>query len=219
MSATSSRERLRLIAGPGLDRIGVDHRRAGVAERLVDRVRRARERRRLLRRRRRRALVPRCACRSSAAAAHPLVELRAGRSPAPAPTAERRGAARARQPRSALGAQRQAVVGDRAGGRRRRLDDVEPVHLGLVALRTRRPFAKSRGVAHAARPGAEEVGVERHDDTSAWSKSVRGLDRPRRTRARAPARRCRVDRLVLVPLRLRAAPRAAPATGAPSVGE
>ena len=142
MSAASSRERGRLVGRPAGDGLGVGDGLAGVAERLVDRVRERVHGGRLRLAGERRGPLPRCAFRSAATAATKGSGRRAPTAIAPTAAAT----ARAKASISA-GRHRAAVVRARARERRRRLDDVEPV--GVLAAAARREVAHRR----AAWPG------------------------------------------------------------------
>ena len=96
------------------------------------------------------------------------------------------------------GAQRQPVVGLGSRGGGGGLDDVQPVHLGLVAADApaRRELA---GIAQEGGAGSEKIGIERNDDLGV-GEVVPGVDRLAEGLDRGGAGAVRPGGIPLVPL-------------------
>ena len=173
------RERRRLVGRSAGHGLGVGDGLAGVAERLVDRVRERVHGRRL-----RLAGDDEARCRGAPSGPRRRPRRRdpSARPTAIAPTAT----ATARGEGLDLGGRhRPAVVGARARQRRRGLDGVEAV--GALGLAARGEVAD---VARHGRARSEEVGLERHDDVG-LVEGVPRLDHLAERQQRARGRRCR----------------------------
>ena len=190
-------ERGGLILRRRFDRRAVAHRRADVAERLVDRVRDEVHGGRLV-----------LAGDDERGAAMGLEILGDGGNPGGVVTAgrgSRRGDADGgRQlPRETLdvgGAHGQPVVCLCPGERRRALHRIHPAHRPAFVGHAAAVGEVAR-VADASRSGAQEVGVEREDDVR-LVEVVDRLDRPAHRLARRGAGAVPGDRVVLMPARL-----------------
>ena len=207
MSATSSRERRRLVGRSAGHGLGVGDRLAGVAERLVDRVREGVHGRRL-----RLARDDEARCRGAPSGPRRRPRRRDPSAPPPAiaPTAT----ATARGEGLDLGGRhRPPVVGARARQRRRRLDDVEAVGaLGRCAARRSR--ARS-----AAWPGPRRGSRPRARGRRRPCRRRTAARRPRRTPAARPRRRCRARPAPTPPTSPPGTPRGRRRSASASVGE